>query len=673
MPAFTPSRTVRVCLAVLCLTGGSLFAAQTFRTTVDVIQLDVSVLDGNRRPVLGLTAPDFTVLVDGKPRPVVAFDAVSVPPSPPPPTAAWIRDVAPDVVTNERPAGRVIVIVIDDGSVAQADSDSGGGLWTVQKIREIARVAVDNLGPDDRTAVVYTESNRTAQDFTSDRTRLLAAIDRAAIFPSPTAVTGSTASPLMGDPIGIMRGSCTCGLCSIETLEQVAVALRALPQQRKTVLYISAGVPVALEGVLRPEEGQQYLNNVLACNGRKRDAMARLFRQAQLSNVTIQAVDPKGLIVGDMGPLDPSNPLSGTGTQRVEFLKTVAETTGGRAVVNNNDMERQVPALFDETRSYYLLGVDSGVTADDGKLHRVEVRVNRPGVEVRTREGFYVPSAKERREMAAQPARSLEDSIAGPLPKGDVPLDVAVVPFAEAGDTRRAALAVVLGITQELDVNRRRQTRTERVEVLSAAFHPETGKGQGERRQTLDVAFKPTYSDTALFEVMSRLPVTPGRYQVRLGVRTADGKTGSVYTYVEVPDFSREPLSLSGLIFSAAPAPKAAPPDAFKDLTPFLPTARREFDPADRVTAFVRAYRGRSDARASTPPVAMARLTDASNSVHLEQALETNPDDWRNHARVDYHLPLPMATLPDGEYLLSLDVTAAQHSARRAVRFHVRR
>src|ERR671913_1679168 len=50
----------------------------TFRAAVDAVQLDVSVLDKDRRPVRGLTAADFTVLENGKPRPIVAFSAVEL-------------------------------------------------------------------------------------------------------------------------------------------------------------------------------------------------------------------------------------------------------------------------------------------------------------------------------------------------------------------------------------------------------------------------------------------------------------------------------------------------------------------------------------------------------------------------------------------------------------------
>ena len=68
----------------------------TFRSGIDVVRVDVSVLDSARRPLRGLAQQDFTILVDGVPQPIVAFEPIEIP-AVPPPTAAWMREIAPDV------------------------------------------------------------------------------------------------------------------------------------------------------------------------------------------------------------------------------------------------------------------------------------------------------------------------------------------------------------------------------------------------------------------------------------------------------------------------------------------------------------------------------------------------------------------------------------------------
>src|SRR5690349_11895626 len=105
---------------VLAAVVGATLAAfqdrQTFRATTDLVQVDVSVLDGDRRPVRGLSAADFTVFEDGKPRPIAAFIPVDLAPRAPAAAgaASWLRDVAPDAVDNSvRPEGRLVIIMLD--------------------------------------------------------------------------------------------------------------------------------------------------------------------------------------------------------------------------------------------------------------------------------------------------------------------------------------------------------------------------------------------------------------------------------------------------------------------------------------------------------------------------------------------------------------------------------
>jgi VWFA-related protein len=630
--------------------------AQTFRTGIDLLQLDVSVLDKDRHPVQGLSADDFTVLVDGLPRPVVALRAVDLP-KPVPSSAPWIRDVAPDVATNTHPGGRVVVIMIDDGSFFNLpDAD----VWTVQKTRALARAALNELGPDDLAAVVYTENNHAAQSFTTDRRRLLTAIDTSVIFPGATAstrgddssmpaITGSQRA-LMADSQGVIRGSCSCGVCSIEALGRVAESLRSLPQQRKIVIYISAGVSVDISmGPFVPLPSA-FSSSLEACERQKHEAMLDAFRQAQLSNVTIQAMDPKGLKSG--------------GT-RVEFLRTMAEATGGRAVVNRNDVEEQVPAVIAESSSYYLLAVESPVTKDDGRLHPIQVRVNRPGLEVRTRNGYYAPTEKERKAMTAGPSRDLDASIAAAVPKAGFPMEVVVAPFAAAN--RKAELAIVLAVTQPNDAPARSAARTERVEVLASAFNPETGRAVGSGRQTLNIVWNPTAASGGQYEVMQRLPLSPGRYELRLGAKIGNHRTASVYTHVDVPDFAREPLSLSGLVLSAIPSPKAAK-DTFKDLMPVTPTARRTFRRSDRVTALLRVYQGGT--HPVVPVTITTRLVDGMNAQVGGGVRPVDVASFGTARSFDDQFDLPVQ-LPPGEYLLTVDVAAGGKTAQRTLRFRV--
>ena len=645
-------------LAAVAACGVALAAAQeapapqmTFRTGVDLVQLDVSVLDNDRRPVQGLTVKDFTVRIDGRQMPIAVFKAVALPPPAPPPTAAWITDVAPDVATNTRSSGRVIAILIDDYSFSEAAIELAG----VRKARETAFGVVDALGPDDRAAVLFTGYGRTAQTFTSDRALLRAAIDKAPLFGSDLTPGESSA-----------RGFCYCGMCSIDALGRIAESLRSLPEQRKILVYVSAGSYLE---VPRWNPGK-----VDECIQRKRDAAHEALRQAHLANVTIQAIDPKGLVPtsgrgpgrrGAFGEPLPSAPLDDRQTLRLEFLRTVAETTGGRAIVNDNDMNLRVPGVLAESGSYYLLGVERPASREPGQPHPVEVRVNRRGVDVRTRRGYYDPTRREVESMAAM-AESRDPTLAivGAMPKSDVPLDLAVAPFAVTRD--EAALALVLGVSPRAGAGGALLPRGGEVEVLAQLFNPETGQSRGVSRQRVAVTRK-AGGPASYYEVLSRVSATTGRHELRVGVLADDGRTASVYASVEVPDVGSG-LSVSGLVIGMEPSVAAGPPGAFDGLLPIPPTARRVFRPSDRVTAFLRVYQNAAPfARASVT----ARVTDASNKIVLEQRDELAGAPAAFGSAADHRVEVPVQRLPTGEYLLTMDVEGRNTTVRRAARFRI--
>ena len=93
--------------------------------------------------------------------------------------------------------------------------------------------------------------------------------------------------------------------------------------------------------------------------------------------------------------------------------------------------------------------------------------------------------------------------------------------------------------------------------------------------------------------MLTCLDVKPERYSLRMAAKgAATGESGSVFYDLDVPDFSQEPFSLSGLILSAATGPPTKPHDPLASMLPLVPTTRRGFTLADQVTAFLRVDQG---------------------------------------------------------------------------------
>jgi VWFA-related protein len=613
-----------------------------FRGGIELIQVDVSVLAEDGSPVRGLTPSDFTILEDGRPRPVASFAAVDIaPPSRPP--AVWMTEAPPDVTTNDRVGKRVVVIAIDDGSLS-----TNGEVWGVGKARTIARTIVKALGPDDLAAVVFTEHANTAQNFTSDRRLLLAAIDKAALFPAPS-------RPDSADPLDNRRPSCPCGVCSIETLERVAEALVPLRQERKTIFYISPGVPISTS--MSPFEAlpAPFATFKEGCETHKHKALMDTFRRAQLANVTISAVDPNGL----------------GGKSYPDFLRAIAENTGGRAVVNDNDPELQVGRLLAESSAYYLLGFEPAPHKADGAFHRIQVKVAGRDAQVRARSGYFAENAKEGKTPRTGTA-SLDDAIGGLVAQSDVPLQVSVAPFADGRG--KGALAIALGVTEPARPAERHAAATAGakpaadVDVLATVLDSE-GRSSGSRRLTLRLGLNRASGRDLRYEILPRLPVSPGRYEVRLAVRTADARTGSVYAFVDVPDFTRAPLSLSGLVVAANPSGSAAPSDAYADLLPLVPTARRVFRSTDRVTVFARGYQG--GRQALIPATATARIVDAANREVLSNDTPIGAQSFGALRSADYRLAVPVDRLGPGYYLLTVSISADSGAVQRSLSFQI--
>ncbi len=567
-----------------------------FRTGVDVVQLDVTVLDKDRRPVRGLTVEDFTILDKGKPQPIVAFSPVDVP-APISHVAPWIRDAPLDVVSNAENR-RLVAIVMDD-AYAKLEPD------IAKRAKQIARNAVDQLGPGDLAAVVFTFLGR-GQNFTADRSQLLQAIESY----SPK-MTGAAGVPAICDT--------RHRSCDVEALATVASTLASAPPGRKILILITGGRAFTF-GVI----GESSSRNEGA-------DLVRLFSDLQRANITVYAYDAHGLEVdGSM--------------VAKESLYSFAESTGGRAVAFTNDPASSVADAFRESSTYYFLGFRT-TASNEKEFHKIEVKVNRPGLQVRTRNGYYPPS------------KNAKAATINGIPSGDLPVYVTVAPVAVPG--RREAEVILATRIAPRDV-----TAATDVALTTTAYDSE-GKPHGTLRQTMSIT--PKAGAPVEPDLPGHFPLRPGRYMLGIAA-TSEGRSGGVFVDVDVPDFAKASLSASGLMLQRRPAPPIR--DKFiADLVPFVPTTDRQFMPSDEVAMFVRIYQG---GKGKIVPVRMtARVKNEKNAVASNHEGTLEVENFSQHRAADFEVSLPLDHLPPGEYLLEVDAQSGARHVIRTARFSV--
>ena len=639
-------RFVALFASLSALSVSGLHARQTpqptFRAGIDVVHVDVSVLDRHRKPVQGLTAGDFTVLEDGKPVEIVAFAAVDVPPrEAASDVASWTSRVAPDVVSNDLPRdGRLVVLLFDQ---------------TIRRIqqplaRRVADAIVDGLGPNDLAAVVHT-ADGTAQNFTADRARLRATIhapfsglaDSEALLASMDGrqdARSQAGLPGKGD-----RGQCPFGLCTLETITRIADALRDLPR-RKTLVFIGTSIRI-----------QEFESAEV------KRAREQMFRALDVANLTVHAVDPVGLetLAADASLPSGARPspnrtgLVQGNLKRQLNLSVVPARTGGRTILNANDPDLLMKDVLDESRSYYTLAFRSRNAPIDGRFHQISVKVNRRDVQVHARKGYYATGGRSpaSARLDGLPA-ALTEILTGGWPRNDIPLRVAAQAFATPGSLEPMVAIVVSADT----------AGSGEVEAVAAAFDG-NGKSANYLRQTLAA------KGTSSYDILSPLPLKPGRYEIRTALAERGGKAGgSTFTYVDVPDFRKAAFAVSGLVLEAVPGPLAAPESAFNDVMPIVPTALREFAQSDRVRAFCRIYQ--HGARTPQPVDVLARIHDAAGRAAFEQRRRIAREQVNGDRTAEYLLELPTGTLNAGQYLLSIELRGSNRTERRDVRFTIR-
>ena len=578
----------------------------TFRAEVNYVEVDARILDRQGKFVGDLKAEDFQIFEDGKPQKVTAFSLVNIPVERAERPLFASKPIEPDVRNNMQAAdGRIYVIMLDDLHTAALRT---------QRIKQAARQFIERyVGNNDLVAVVHTSGRSDAsQEFTSSQTRLLRAVDKfmgrklnSSTLNRIEDTQFRAGTPMASDPARDIddkeRGYNARN--TLDSIRNVANYLGNIRGRRKAVVMFSEGIDYNINELFNDQitEAQTVI-----------DATRDMLAAATRANVAIYAVDPRGLGAefDTLASIQsfPDDTTLGLGMSSIfnevrlaqDSLRVMGEETGGFAVVNRNDFNDAFQRIVDDNSSYYVMGYYSTNERRDGRFRRIEVKLaDRPGLTVRARKGYVAPRGKapEAPKSAAPNAASpeLKDALESPLPLTGLPLALTAAVFKGPAPKGSVVISTFVAGNMLPFVDNGGMMKND-LEIVGIATD-DKGKSFTTDRATVNLNMKP---DTAKrvaatgFRVIQSLELNPGRYNLRVAVREANTrKSGSVTFDLEVPDFSKAPLTMSDIALTSAlsgAAPTVRPKDPIEKLLPGPLSSYREFAPIDEIALFTEIY-----------------------------------------------------------------------------------
>jgi VWFA-related protein len=638
----------------------------TFKVQVDYVEVDVVVTNERGEFVRDLTAEDFQVFEDGKPQTISSFALVDIPIERAERPLFADREIEPDVQSNARPFfGRVYVMMLDE---AHTDAHN------TPLVRRAARKFIEeDLGANDMMAVVFARGlhggDDYGQEFTSNRRLLLTAVDKF-IGKKPRSATlekleqyasvaaqraaGATGVNV-SDPLVFEREINARAV--LEGLTNVSDWFGSVRGRKKTILYFSQGIDYDFYDVF---------NNRSASMIQMR--MQDLMRSATKSNVSIYAIDPRGLQSLSDGNVELQTPigndpsaalLNERGLQEEnrlarESLRTIAEETGGFAVVNTNEFANAFDRVVQENSSYYVMAYYPPDPKRDGKYHRINVRVTRPGLTVRARRGYANPTGKAPAPVRGNQSPEILEALSSPLPLSGLTMRVFASPFKGTAPNASVLLGVEL---RGADLETSADSKLELSFVASDVKGKIGASGNDSMTLNLRPETKARVEETGL-RFLRRFEVAPGLYYLRVAAHDlGGGRLGSVLYDLEVPDFYAERLSMSGLVLTsptASAVPTVRPDEELRQVLPGSPSAQRSFAQGEEIFLYADVY----DNDVSAPhrvDITTTVKTDTGRVVFTHEEARSSEDLGGQRGGYGYVVRIPLHDLPPASYVLRVE------------------
>jgi VWFA-related protein len=673
--------------ALLAVLSGSILVGQapqdgtqppTFKAQVEYVEVDALVLDDQGNFVRDLTKADFQVFEDGKPQAISTFALVDIPVEQARRPLFASRPIEPDVESNEHPfAGRVYVLILDDLHTDALRS---------QRVKAAARQFIErSLGENDLMAVLFTGGrSQDGQEFTNSKRLLLAAVDKfmGRKLVSPTLARNDEYfrqrdAPMrdgrVPDPYEQERVHNAQSM--LGQLKQVAEWFGGVRGRRKTMLLVSEGIDYDISDVIRgwdaPASGASGIMDDI------RETIAATAR----ANVSIYAIDPRGLsgagedsiAVGSFANADSgtTNPDTGSSSgpprdigmnslmnelrMSQDSLRQLADESGGFAAVNSNDFRGAFDRVVRDNSSYYVLAYYPPSTKRDGKFHKIDVKVNRPGLRVRSRRGYASPKGNPPKPASAGGMTAeLREAINSPIPVSGLTLRVFAAPFKGAAPNASVLLGVeLLGRDLSLATNNK-------VEISFLAIDAKQ-KVWGVRTDSLTMNLRPetkTRVEQTGFRVLNRMDLPAGRYQIRVAARdTEKTNIGSIIYDLDVPDFYKEPFGISGLTLtslSGSAMVTAKADDQLKNALPAPPIGQRTFPQNDEIALFAEVY----DNASGTPhkvDITTTVTTDEGTVMFKNEETRDSTELQGAKGGYGYTARIPLTELQPGTYVLKVE------------------
>jgi len=678
------------------------------RVFTELVQTDVMVFDKQGKFVNGLTAKDFELRVDGKPRPIQSFEQITAGSDEESQLAAARGSTT---INLKRPVpldrGRIVFFYIDDFHMDL------GGVAAAKKV--INHFLDKEMGQNDQAAITSaTGQIGFLQQLTNDRMILRKALDRVNsrnysvrdfdrppmsdyhaylierndqqvfdFFVNETVRLNPGMSRDMAAGIVRARASASQSQSArfnqntLAGLESLVKSAKNLPG-RKILFFLSGGFLV----------GNQRSDSMNKVND--------ITNAAARSGVVIYSMDTRGLVatLDDISiekPVDPSGQLSLTDHQELvatqDGLNALAADTGGKAIFNTNDLKQGLAPAIKETSTYYLLAWKPDAGAEKrSRFRNLEVKlVTRPDLTVRVRKGYFdLDPAPPPVVAKAQPTpvktapTKLREAIASPYPDRSLPILVSADYYDVP--SKGPALSTAIHVPGEfVTFGEQPDGKIQAVIDLSAVYFDEKGAVKDsfmERIVTTAPNLEKTKNSRNDITFTYPAKLAPGLYQVRVAARDdKSGKVGSAHAWVEIPDLANKKLAMSSLLLGErTQAMLTNVSNTAGGVSPVALSASHRFQRESTLRFLIFAYNSALSPEDQKPDIAVQVQVIRDDQPVLTTALrKVSSEGATDLARLPYAAEIPLGELLPGRYLLNVTLIdrVSKQSTSRQTHFDV--